>query len=269
MRNQLDSQEKKNLQKAISITRQAFLNLLKQKSTMKNEKEIENFLKEQMVHKSGFPLHYSLIVGGGSNATCLHYVKNNEKIKSNQLVLIDFGVKHHHIGCDVTRVFPLSDKMNPLQILLYQIVLDTNKAVQKKVSTKISFEELNDFAWQYLESELEKRFTAKGGKMKRSYERAPHGIGHLLGYEVHDGDAFGDYKKRPLQEGWVITNEPGLYGEFEIKIANKKYKEEIGIRIEDNLLVTKKGCENLTRGIPKEVGGFVKEGICNNRVMNK
>lgn len=257
MRNYLDLQEKKNLRNAIKTTKDAFFGLLKKKSKMTNEKEVANFLREEMVHKSGFPLHYSLIVGGGINATCLHYVKNNEKIKADELVLIDFGVKHHHIGCDVTRTFPLAKRMNPLQAILYQIVLDTNKAVEKivekKIKAGISFQELNDFAWQYLEDELQKRFVDKGGKMKRAYQKAPHGIGHLLGYEVHDGDAFGEYKERPLQEGWVITNEPGLYGEFEIIINKKKYKQSIGIRIEDNLLITKNGCQNLTKDIPKEI----------------
>lgn len=253
IRNDLDLQEKKNINNAIKTTKDAFIGLLKKKSIMTSEKEVANFLREEMVHKSGFPLHYSLIVGGGVNATCLHYVKNNEKIKADELVLIDFGVKHHHIGCDVTRTFPLAKKMNPLQAILYQIVLDTNKAVEKKTKAGISFQELNQFAWHYLEDELQKRFLDKGGKMKRAYQKAPHGIGHLLGYEVHDGDAFGEYKERPLQEGWVITNEPGLYGEFEITINEKKYKQSIGIRIEDNLLITKNGCQNLTKSIPKEI----------------
>lgn len=256
LRNKINLQDKKNISKAIQITKNAFLELLQQKSKMSDEREVANFLKHKMT--KDFPLHYSLIVGAGENAACLHYVKNNEKIKANSLVLIDFGVKHHHIGCDVTRVFPIGKKMNPLQVLLYEIVLDTNKMVIKNVKAGAIYKEIENLAWQFLETELQKRFISKGGKMKRNYQKAPHGLGHMLGYEVHDGDAFGEYKNRPLQEGWVVTNEPGLYGEFEITMNKKKYHETIGIRIEDNLLITKNGCQNLTKEIPKEIAELEK-----------
>ena len=82
--------------------------------------------------------------------------------------------------------------------------------------------------------------------MKLPYKHAPHNVGHLLAHQVHDGDPFRDYKTQPIQAGWVITNEPGLYGEFSLRIDGKLYSESIGIRIEDNLLVSDSGCRNLT-----------------------
>ena len=88
--------------------------------------------------------------------------------------------------------------------------------------------------------------------MKRHYDTQPHFVSHLLGRQTHDGDPFRDYKTRPLQVGWAISNEPGLYGAFEISIDGVHYEEVIGIRIEDDLIVTDDGCENLT-GCPKEI----------------
>jgi len=92
-----------------------------------------------------------------------------------------------------------------------------------------------------------------GGKMKLKYEKYPHGVSHLMGEQEHDGDPFGEYRKAKLKPGWLISNEPGIYGNFKITLKGKKYDEAIGIRIEDNLLITRKGCRNLSRGCPKTI----------------
>jgi len=89
--------------------------------------------------------------------------------------------------------------------------------------------------------------------MKLRYKDRPHGVSHLMGEQEHDGDPFRNYLSEPMREGWLISNEPGLYGSFKIRLNGKLYDEEIGIRIEDNLLITKTGCKNLSSSIPKTV----------------
>ena len=250
----LDKDDEKHLKKACQITINAFKITLKEcVKNAKNEKEIHAYLEYQMKKHSEYGEAFSTIVANGKNAGILHYIKNDELICSNSLLLLDFGVRYHHVHSDISRTIPVNGKFNPLQRLLYEVVLQTNNYVESKVRAGITLTKLNTLAWDYLEDKLQKTFLDKGGKMDRFYQHAPHGIGHLLGYQVHDGDLFGQYKKRPLEVGEVITNEPGLYGTFSLKIKGKNYKEILGIRIEDDLLITKKGCVNLTQKCPKTV----------------
>jgi Xaa-Pro aminopeptidase len=100
---------------------------------------------------------------------------------------------------------------------------------------------------------LQQRFFARGGKAQRSYSGQPHGLSHLMGEQEHDGDPYRIYQDYPLQVGWQISNEPGLYGHFEITLGGRRYSEWIGIRVEDDLLITKDGCRNLSASIPKEI----------------
>ena len=250
----IDTSDQKHLQTACQIAQNAFLKVLKNGvSSAKNEKEIQAYLEYQIKSYSEYGEAFSTIVANGENANILHYLKNDDLIESNTLLLLDFGVRYHHMHCDISRTFPVSGIFNPLQRLLYEIVLATNHYVETQVKPGVSLQKLNQLAWDYLEGKLEKDFLKRGGKMQRSYEKSPHGIGHLLGYQVHDGDPFGDYKERGLREGEVITNEPGLYGTFSLEIAGRVFTETLGIRIEDDLLLTARGCINLTQKCPKEV----------------
>ena len=89
--------------------------------------------------------------------------------------------------------------------------------------------------------------------LERHYKTRPHNIGHLIAHSVHDGDPFRHYSSEPLEIGMVLTNEPGLYGHFEMIIDDEFYSEDCGIRIEDQLLITDKGCQNLTKNCPKSI----------------
>jgi Xaa-Pro aminopeptidase len=115
------------------------------------------------------------------------------------------------------------------------------------VQPGISFNQLNDISWKILEDNLNKDFISKGGSINRVYTKQPHNIGHFLGIQVHDGDSNRAYRSQPLKENNIITIEPGLYGEFQFNGE----KIHCGIRIEDNLLITKTGHVNLTADIPK------------------
>ena len=169
------------------------------------------------------------------------------------MILMDFGVRWMTMHADISRTVPASGKFNPMQKILYEIVLKAQLLVQRTARRGITMSELNDYCWSSINRDLEDFFKSAGGKFKLRYKDRPHGVSHLMGEQEHDGDPFRNYLSDPMQEGWLISNEPGLYGAFKVRLNGKLYDEEIGIRIEDNLLITKTGCKNLSISIPKGV----------------
>ena len=190
---------------------------------------------------------FSPIIAKNENAGILHYNNNSAKNKPNDLILMDFGLRWNSMCTDISRTIPANGKYSTLQKLLMNIVIKTQDETIKRVRPGVTFNELNEFAWSTLEEYLKRDFITKGGKMTRLYKKQPHNIGHFLGIQVHDGDSNRNYRSQPLKEYNLLTIEPGLYGEFQINGE----KIHCGIRIEDNLLVTKKGVQNLTESIPK------------------
>lgn len=249
----LEPEQMKDAAIAVHFTAEAFKETLPRLKQFKDENELASFLEGRMRARSAFGLSFPSIVAGGKNATVLHYLKNDEPLPKGGLVLIDFGVRYGTMHADITRTVPVSGKFNPLQALLYQIVLDAEKLTIECAKPGETIRNLNKKVWAFLESELEKRFLSKGGKAERAYTGQPHGLSHLMGEQEHDGDPHRVYQDQPLQPGWQISNEPGLYGHFSMTISGKKYSEWIGIRIEDDLLITKTGCRNLSEEIPKEI----------------
>jgi len=239
--------------KAQSIAKNAFLKILPRITNYKNERVLCAELECQMLSQTNNGLAFPSIVAAGKNACTLHYAKKDCEIEKGNLILLDFGCRYNTVCCDISRTIPASGKFNPLQKLLYSIVLDTQKFHEKNVRAGLTLKELGKKAWNYMEKLLEERFTVKGGKMKRRYSTKPHGISHLIGEIVHEGATDKSYLEKPLKPGMLISNEPGLYGYFELSINEKIYCEYIGIRIEDDLLITEKGCENLSAEIPKEL----------------
>jgi Xaa-Pro aminopeptidase len=239
---------------AQEIAKNAFLKILPRISSYKNERILAAELECFMQSQTGNGLSFPSIIAAGKNACTLHYVKKDCEIKKENLILLDFGCRYNSVCSDISRTVPASGKFNPLQKLLYEIVLDTQKFHEKNVKAGLTLLELSDKAWLFLEDLLIKRFIIPGGEMERCYSVKPHGISHLIGDIVHEGTPNKDYAKESLKEGMLISNEPGIYGHFELKIDGVFYSEYIGIRLEDDLLVTKKGCENLSVDIPKEIG---------------
>lgn len=252
-RRRLDAVDAKNALIANVKTGEAFKSLLGQLKGLSNETMVRGILEGELLRRTSHGLSFPSIVAAGKNASVLHYEKADSPIRGNELLLLDFGLKWQGLHADVTRTVPVNGRFNPLQKLLYEIVLEAQAFHEKQTKPGARLKEMNERTWAWLEERLEKKFTDLGGKMKRPYEKAPHGVSHLIGLAIHDGDPFGDYKDEGLEPGWLISNEPGLYGFFEMEIGGKMYREDIGIRIEDDLLVTAKGCVNLSRGIPKMV----------------
>ena len=249
----LDSSQIKDTGIAVHFTGEAFQETLARLGSFTNENELAAYLEGRMKARSAFGLSFPSIVAGGRNATVLHYLKNDEPLDGNTLVLIDFGVRYGTMHADITRTVPVNGKYNPLQALLYQIVLDAEKLTISSARPGETIRNLNLKVWTFLETQLQERFFSKGGKAIRAYEGQPHGLSHLMGEQEHDGDPHRVYQDYPLREGWQISNEPGLYGHFAITLGGKRYSEWIGIRIEDDLLITKNGCRNLSEEIPKEI----------------
>ena len=177
------------------------------------------------------------IVASGENATILHYVENQEVVKEGDLVLFDIGADYEHYCGDISRTFPVSRKFSPRQKILYNIVLKAQEEVIKAIKPGLHFSKLNEIAKNSLaEGCMEIGLIKEKEELSNYYY---HGVSHYLGLDTHD---IGN-RNRVLEPGMVITVEPGLYIE----------EESIGIRIEDDILVTENGCDILSKDIPKTI----------------
>ncbi len=201
---------------------------------------------------------YPAIVGGGENGCILHYTENESELQGGDLVLIDAGGEYDNYAADITRTFPVNGKFSPAQKALYEIVLAAQHAAIDKVQPGNHWDEPHKAAVKVLTKGLIKLGLLKGTPAKLIKEEAyrrfyMHRTGHWLGMDVHD---VGDYKLdgewRLFEPGMVLTVEPGLYIAPGSKGVAKKWWG-IGIRIEDDVRVTRSGHEVLSSGVPKEV----------------
>ncbi|MBL1321165.1 MAG: Xaa-Pro aminopeptidase [Methylophaga sp.] len=200
---------------------------------------------------------YPSIVGGGENGCILHYIENNHRLKNNDLLLIDAGAEYDYYAADITRTFPVNGTFSEPQKALYTIVLDAQKAAIAEVKPGNHWNQPHEAAVAVLTEGLLALGLLKGklSKLikKESYrEFYMHRTGHWLGMDVHD---VGDYKVggqwRELEAGMVLTVEPGLYIRDPDHVDKKWHFT--GIRIEDDVLVTKTGHDVLSKAAPKEV----------------
>lgn len=209
--------------------------------------------------QGAFELSYPTIVGGGNNATVLHYQQNAHPLQEGTLVLIDAGAEYHYYASDITRTFPVGPRFSPVQRGIYQAVLDVQKMVIAQTRPGTSIEELNRTAQRGLTQALVDLGILSGKVDDLVAEEAykpfyMHGVGHYLGMDTHDVGTYllDEDQPRPLEAGVVFTVEPGLY----ISVDREDVPEEflgIGVRIEDDVLVTPDGVEVLTSVVPKEI----------------
>jgi Xaa-Pro aminopeptidase len=206
---------------------------------------------------------YNTIVGGGANATILHYVENNCSLKAEDLVLIDAGAEYQHYCADITRTYPVSGRFSTPQAAVYQIVLDAQQAAIAGVRPGANFDSLTAIVLEILVQGLVDLGLLTGdvptliaeGHYRRFFM---HRLGHWLGGDVHDVGSYvaADLTARPLLPGMVLTIEPGLYIEDAPDIP-AAYRN-IGVRIEDDVLVTAQGAEVLTAQAPKDIASLEK-----------
>ena len=202
---------------------------------------------------------YGSIVAGGDNANILHYIENNQPLKDGDLLLIDAGPEYHCMASDVTRTFPINGKYSGAAKDLYEAVLSVQKACIEQVKVGNTSMGNHDLSEKLLATALLDLKIIDGSldqvlEQKTHRKYYPHGLGHWLGLDVHDVGNYRQENAEPLAfaPGMCLTIEPGLYIPANDKDANEKFRG-IGIRIEDDILVTEAGNENLTKDIPKEV----------------
>lgn len=200
---------------------------------------------------------YSTIVGGGENACILHYTENSDQIEENSLILIDAGAEFEGYAADITRTFPVSGKFSAPQAELYTVVLDAQRTALSAIKAGVTLPEVTQQVVEVMVAGLCRcgvlqEDQADAIESKRWRRFFMHGLGHYLGLDVHDvGDYMLHDEPLPLQAGMVITVEPGIYIPNEADIP-AQYRG-IGIRIEDNIVVTEDGYEILTSGVPKTI----------------
>ncbi|GLP99851.1 Xaa-Pro aminopeptidase [Methylophaga thalassica] len=251
------SQEIKAMKQAAKASVQAHIRAMQFTKPGKWEYEVEaEIIHEFMKHGCRSPA-YPSIVGGGENGCILHYIENNAKLKNNDLLLIDAGAEYECYAGDITRTFPVNGKFSPAQAALYQVVLDAQKAAIAAVKPGNHWNQPHEVAVEVLTQGLVDLGILKGDVAQLIEDAAyrefyMHRTGHWLGMDVHD---VGDYKVggewRLLEPGMVLTVEPGLYIRDQAHVDKKWHFT--GIRIEDDVLVTKDGCEVLTEAAPKEI----------------
>ncbi len=222
---------------------------------------MEYQLEAEFLHefrKAGGEPAYPSIVGGGANACILHYTENNAELRDGDLVLIDAGMEYQCYASDITRSFPVNGRFSEAQRSIYELVLDAQLAAIEEVYPGNSWNAPHEAAVKVLTKGLLKLGLLKGrlaGLIKdEAYRRFyMHRTGHWLGMDVHD---VGDYKVgdkwRVLEPGMVLTVEPGLYIPAGSKGVPRTWWN-IGVRIEDDVLVTRGGYDVLSKAVPKQV----------------
>ena len=241
----IKSQEEiEQMKKAIEITIEGVKALMKNAKPGMKEYELEAYFDFECKTKGAKDYAFKTIAAAGKNATILHYAENNSEIKDGELILFDLGAQWNLYNADITRTFPVNGKFTDRQKEVYEAVLRVNKAVIEKIKPGLNYKELNAWATDLIAEECIKLGIINDKNEVRKYYW--HSIGHSLGLDTHDVEPQG--RNFTFAEGMVFTVEPGIYiGE-----------ENIGIRIEDDVLVTKDGCEVLTKEMIKEVNEIEK-----------
>ncbi len=261
MRLHKSPEEAEYMQTAATIGAEAHILAMKKVKPGMNEGQVESFMEAYMKDKGASGVAYNSIIGGGDNATILHYVENNMPLKDGDLILIDAGAEYKGYASDITRTFPVNGKYTEAQREVYDVVLDVQLQCIDYTKTGNTVKGRQEFSIELLTEGMVKLGLLKGKtkdliKKKAYMKYYMHGVGHYLGMDVHDaGRYFTDQtakNSKPFAPGMVLTVEPGLYIPPDDKTAPTKYRG-IGIRIEDDVLVTEEGNRNLTAKVPKQI----------------
>lgn len=257
-----DDEELKVMRRAAEISVEAHSLAMKAMSPGIMEYEIEAVVNGHFRKCGGFAPAYTSICASGDNATILHYVENNEECKDGELFLIDAGAEYKYYAADISRTYPVNGKFTHEQKQVYEVVLKAFKASIDHCRVGNTFQSVHDLAVRFLTEGLVELGVLEGDidELIKEEKYKPffmHRIGHWLGLDTHD---VGFYKlagdpeaeDRPLKPNMVLTIEPGLYFTPNCEDVPEKYRG-IGVRIEDNVLVTAEGPEVLTVGLPVEI----------------
>ena len=239
-----DKYEINLLKKAVDISSKAHKKVISQIDNINYEYEIEGIMEGEFLRLGAENTSYNSIVGSGLNSCVLHYTTNRDTILQGDLILFDCGAEYHGYAADITRTIPKNGKFSNEQKIIYNIVLNAQKRAIEYCKPNIKFSAIDSIARAYIDSSLIAIGLIKTTMESRKY--FPHGTSHYLGLDVHDVGSYG-----LLQEGNAITVEPGIYIP-ENSDCDKKWWN-IGVRIEDDILITKDSYINLSEGLVKEI----------------
>lgn len=230
------------IKESLKTTKGGLETLMKMSRPGIYEYQLESYF-DQYIKMNGQKTHaFKTICASGKNAAILHYVKNNKVMEAGELVLFDLGARTDFYVSDISRTIPVDGKFTPRCREVYQEVLDVNKKCIEYLKPGITWKEFNEYAKELLVDALKRLGLIKENKELSKYYW--HSIGHFIGLDTHDP---GNYEET-LQPGMVLTVEPGIYIE----------EEGIGVRIEDNILITAEGVINLSADIIKEIDDIEK-----------
>jgi Xaa-Pro aminopeptidase len=232
------------LKKSVEISSIAHAEAMRAVKPQMSERELEGIMfyvhKKYGAEDEGYPP----IVGAGANGCILHYEENNATEVQNQLVLMDVGAEYHGYSADVTRTFPVNGKFTEEQRAIYQLVYDAQEEVFKLCKQGVPYRQLEQKTREVLAAGLIKLGLIKDAKDVNNYY--PHGVSHHLGLDVHDKGGY----DVDLQEGMVITVEPGIYIPAGSPCDKKWWN--IGVRIEDDVVIGKTQCTLLSKNAPRK-----------------
>ncbi|MCB0309400.1 MAG: Xaa-Pro dipeptidase, partial [Bdellovibrionales bacterium] len=242
--------------KSCEYSARAHLELMKLVKPHMNEREAQALIDSAFMREGCQRLAYPSIVAGGSNAAYLHYVQNNQELRENDALLVDAGGEYGYYAADITRTFPIGKQFTKAQSDLYDVVFEAQKQAIDLVKPGCLIEDIQATTVGVIVEGLLNLGLLKGKKEeiieKGEYRRFyPHRASHWLGMDVHDVGLYEiDGKSRCLEPGMVFTIEPGIYCQsYDTSVPHEFVG--IGIRIEDDILVTPSGNEVLTNAAPK------------------
>ncbi len=250
--------EIKQMRCAARVSSQAHKRVMRACRPGMKEYQLEAEFIHECSHKGARQQAYPAIFGSGKNGCVLHYIDNDAELKDGDLLLVDAGCEYNYYASDITRTFPVNGVFSKPQKLLYELVLNAQEAAIRHVKPGNHWNDPHDAAVRVVTKGLMELGLLKGRvstllKKEAYKEFYIHRTGHWLGMDVHDvGDYRVDGESRLLEPGMALTIEPGIYIPAHSKGVAKKWWD-IGIRIEDDVVVTKDGCDVLSKDAPKTV----------------
>ena len=244
------------MQRAADIAAEAHVEAMKAVRPGMKEYEVEALIEQVFRRHGAAGPAYTSIVGAGANATVLHYINNDGDLHDGELLLVDAGAEYKGYASDITRTFPINGRYTKPQREIYDLVLETQMSCVEMVRPGVTHDELKAHSVEMLTEGMVRLGLLKGEpaqliKEEKYKQFYMHGLGHLLGIDVHDvGIYYYDNQSRALEPGVVMTIEPGIYVAPDTKDIPEQYLG-IGVRIEDDVLCTANGPRVLTTKVPK------------------
>lgn len=245
------------MQTAADIAAEAHCEAMKAARAGMQEYQLEALIEEIFRRRGAAGPAYTSIVGAGANATVLHYINNDGELRDGDLLLIDAGAEYKGYASDITRTFPINGRYTQAQRDIYDLVLKAQMSCVEMVRPGVTHEQLKQHSIEVLTEGMVELGLLKGEpeeliKEKKHEQFYMHGLGHMLGIDVHDvGRYYFNKESRALEAGVVMTVEPGIYIAPGSKDIPEKYLG-IGVRIEDDVLCTNDGPKVLTNKVPKQ-----------------